>query len=151
RLRLGRARHGGREERRGPARRSDRAEAAGVRVLRPPRRSADEPGARPRPSCPRSRGSCRRRRLPRLQAPRREGCRPPVTADRDVRALRYIQSRIGFIQRDLRQDPSALSEEGRTAGQSILWALMTLADSTTKLSDELKQRHPDIDWVAIRG
>ena len=74
-----------------------------------------------------------------------------MTGDRDVRALRYIQSRIGFIERDPRQDPLALSEEGRTAGQSILWALMTLADSTTKLSDSLKTRHPEIDWVAIRG
>jgi uncharacterized protein with HEPN domain len=45
----------------------------------------------------------------------------------------------------------ALNEEGRLAGEAILWNLMTLTDSTARLSDELKKRHPEIHWEQVRG
>jgi len=51
----------------------------------------------------------------------------------------------------LREDPLALSEPSRLAGEAILWNLMALTDLTTRLSDELKRRHPEIHWDAVRG
>jgi uncharacterized protein with HEPN domain len=51
----------------------------------------------------------------------------------------------------LREDPIALSEPGRLAGEAILWNLMALTDSTTRLSDELKRRHPEIQWDQVHG
>jgi hypothetical protein len=57
-----------------------------------------------------------------------------------------MRERIGHINRALLEDPSALREEGRLAGEAILWNLMALTDSTARLSDELKKRHPEIQW-----
>jgi uncharacterized protein with HEPN domain len=74
-----------------------------------------------------------------------------VKDEREQRALLYIKRSIAHIERDLAEDPLALSEEGTRAGRAILWSLMTLADATTKLSEDLQQRHPEIDWHAIRG
>lgn len=51
----------------------------------------------------------------------------------------------------MREDPLALREPGRLAGEAILWNLMALTDSTTRLSDELKRRHPKIQWDQVRG
>lgn len=65
--------------------------------------------------------------------------------------LRYIRERIHRIERALRDDPSALREDGRLAGEAILWNLMTLTDSAARLSDELKKRHPEIQWEQVRG
>jgi len=33
----------------------------------------------------------------------------------------------------------------------LLWRLQTMAESATNLSDDVKRRHPDIDWRGIRG
>jgi len=65
--------------------------------------------------------------------------------------LAYIRERIKHIHRALLEDPSALREEGRLAGEAILWNLMALTDSTARLSDELKKRHPEIQWEQVRG
>lgn len=51
----------------------------------------------------------------------------------------------------MRQDPLALSDEGRLAAHAILWNLTTLADAAGRLSDELKKRHPEIPWDQVRG
>lgn len=65
--------------------------------------------------------------------------------------LGYMRERIEHIHRALLEDPLALKEEGRLAGEAILWNLMALTDSTARLSDELKKRHPDIQWDQVRG
>ncbi len=44
-----------------------------------------------------------------------------------------------------------MREEGRLAGEAILWNLMALTDATARLSDELKKRHPEIQWEQVRG
>lgn len=44
-----------------------------------------------------------------------------------------------------------MTAEGRLAGHAILWNLTTLADATTRLSDELKKRNPEIPWEQVRG
>jgi uncharacterized protein with HEPN domain len=51
----------------------------------------------------------------------------------------------------LREDPLALKEPGRLAGDALLWNLMALTDSTIRLSNDLKQRHPEIQWEQVRG
>jgi uncharacterized protein with HEPN domain len=73
-----------------------------------------------------------------------------VSDERETRALTYIQECISLIERDLHSDPQALDDIGRAATRSVMWSLFTLADATTKLSDELKARHPEIDWPAVR-
>jgi uncharacterized protein with HEPN domain len=65
--------------------------------------------------------------------------------------LAYMRERIEHIHRALLEDPSALKEEGRLAGEAIPWHLMALTDSTARLSDELKRRHPEIEWEQVRG
>jgi uncharacterized protein with HEPN domain len=65
--------------------------------------------------------------------------------------LGYIRERIERIDKAMIEDPRALSDEGRLAGEAILWNLMALADATTRLSDELKKRHPEINWDQVRG
>jgi len=62
-----------------------------------------------------------------------------------------MRERIEHIHRALREDPLALKEEGRTAGEAILWNLMALTDSSARLSDVLKKRHPEIQWEQVRG
>lgn len=34
---------------------------------------------------------------------------------------------------------------------AVLYRLQTLAESTQRLSDSIKEGHPEIDWEAIRG
>ncbi|MGH7866178.1 MAG: HepT-like ribonuclease domain-containing protein [Candidatus Dormibacteraceae bacterium] len=47
---------------------------------------------------------------------------------------------------------AAVTERISPAGKSILWDLMTLADSaSSKLSSELQSRHPEVEWTAIKG
>ena len=62
-----------------------------------------------------------------------------------------MRDRIERIHRALLEDPSALSEEGRLISDAILWNLMALTDSAARLSDELKKRHPEIQWEQVRG
>jgi len=64
--------------------------------------------------------------------------------------LAYMRERIEHIHRALLEDPLALNEEARLAGEAILWNLMALTDSTGRLSDELKKRHPDIQCDQVR-
>jgi uncharacterized protein with HEPN domain len=74
-----------------------------------------------------------------------------VSDDRESRALAYIRECISFIERDVRADPQALDDIGRATTRSVMWSLFTMADATTKLSDELKARHPEIDRASIGG
>lgn len=34
---------------------------------------------------------------------------------------------------------------------ALLWRLQTMAESAVQLSEEIKVRHPNIDWRGIRG
>ena len=33
----------------------------------------------------------------------------------------------------------------------MLWRLQTMAESATHLSDDVRGRHPEVDWRGIRG
>ncbi|MBI5669604.1 MAG: DUF86 domain-containing protein [Chloroflexi bacterium] len=39
----------------------------------------------------------------------------------------------------------------RKTQAAVLYRLQTLAESTQRLSENLKARHPEVDWVSIRG
>ena len=69
--------------------------------------------------------------------------------DRESRALRYIQG-IALIEQDVASDARALADIRRASARSIMWSLLTLSDATTKLSDELKQRHPEVPRRKVR-
>jgi len=74
-----------------------------------------------------------------------------VSAERDQRALEYIRECIDLIEWDVRSDSKAFTDIKRSAARSIMWSLMTLADETTKLSDELQDRNSKVPWKKIRG
>jgi uncharacterized protein with HEPN domain len=74
-----------------------------------------------------------------------------VTAEREERALAYIRDCIALIERDIRTDPQALSDRQRASARAILWSLYTLADASGKLSEEPKERHPEVVWPKLRG
>ena len=74
-----------------------------------------------------------------------------MSVERDQRWLEYIRECISLIQRDVRSDPEAFADITRASMRSIMWSLLTLSDATTKLSDELKARHPEVPWAKVRG
>ena len=74
-----------------------------------------------------------------------------MSDERESRATAYIRESISFIERDVHSDPQALDDIGRATTRCIMWSLFTMPDGTTKLSDELEARHPEIEWPAIRG
>ena len=71
--------------------------------------------------------------------------------DREVRALAHISECIALIERDFRGDAQALTSLQRVTARSIMWSLFMLCDATTKLSDALKERHPEVPWAKVRG
>jgi uncharacterized protein with HEPN domain len=69
---------------------------------------------------------------------------------RDRVHLLYIQRNIANIQRlvgDGKED--FLADEDKQA--AILYYLQTLSESTTRLSEELREAQPHIAWQQIRG
>jgi uncharacterized protein with HEPN domain len=73
-----------------------------------------------------------------------------VTSDRDRRYLRYIRDAIALIQTRTRKGHDAFVGDVDTQ-DAVLWRLETLAEATGKLSQALKERHPQIRWRAIYG
>ena len=76
-------------------------------------------------------------------------CSAALSEERDRRTLAYVRERIECIQAVSREDPLALKEAVRIGGEAILWNLMALTDSTGRLSDELRRRHPEIHRMNV--
>ena len=74
-----------------------------------------------------------------------------MSDEREERALAYIVGAIEQIAKDVQTDPRALIEPERMSARSVLWLLLTLSDSTTKLSGDLRDRHPEVPWAKVRG
>ena len=73
-----------------------------------------------------------------------------MTTDRDRRHLNYIRDSIALIQlRTARGRDELLHDIDMQ--DAVLWRLETLAEATGKLSTDLKLRHPEIRWEAVRG
>lgn len=70
--------------------------------------------------------------------------------NRDKIHLLYIQANIGKIKRLVQRGKADfLANEDKQA--AILYYLQTLSESTTRLSDELRDSQPQIEWQKIRG
>ena len=64
--------------------------------------------------------------------------------------LIHIQESIRRIEEYTTGGRYAFSRDTRTQ-DAVLRNLQTLAESTRRVSDALKQHHPEIDWRAIAG
>lgn len=74
-----------------------------------------------------------------------------MNAERDIRYLTYIKKSIELIELRTFGIEFAAFERDIDRQDAILWRLETLAEATGRLSDEVKQRHPEVRWRAIYG
>src|SRR5262249_26772407 len=102
-------------------------------------------------------------RAARPAGPRRE-CRRPVgplrrtrqgrgdnaLTDRDVDHLRYLLESIELLEEWRRRGKEAFQEDPLLQA-GAMYRMHTLAQSASMLSDEIKHRHPDVNWRGIRG
>jgi uncharacterized protein with HEPN domain len=66
----------------------------------------------------------------------------------DARFLTYIQSSIERVERwTVGGREAVLADE--VLFEAVLHRLETLADAVSRLSDALKQRHPEIPWRSV--
>jgi len=74
-----------------------------------------------------------------------------VTRERERQYLHYIDESIRLIEKYVAEGKeSFLTEPMRQ--DAIVWRLQAIADATRHhLSDELKQRHPELTWRAVYG
>ena len=73
-----------------------------------------------------------------------------MISDRDRRYLRYIVYAIALIQRRTSAGYAAFLADV-DCQDAVLWRLETLAEAAMRLSQEIKDRHPEIPWRAIWG
>ncbi|MEM6327567.1 MAG: DUF86 domain-containing protein, partial [Bacteroidota bacterium] len=64
--------------------------------------------------------------------------------------LDHILNRIERIERYVENDRDLFLNDEKTQ-DAVLRSLQTLAESTQRLSDEIKQSYPGTDWRAISG
>jgi uncharacterized protein with HEPN domain len=74
-----------------------------------------------------------------------------VTEDKDERRLRAIRSDIERIQRTLKAHGDDAFLEDADVQDAIIMRLYRISDLTSRLSDALRGRHPEINWREIRG
>ena len=70
--------------------------------------------------------------------------------EREYRYLTYIREAITLIEARTRGGRQAFMQNV-DAQDAVLWRLETLAEASGKLSQALKDRHPEIRWRAIYG
>jgi uncharacterized protein with HEPN domain len=73
-----------------------------------------------------------------------------VNDERDRRHLEYIREAIELIQVRTRAGRQPFLEDVDIQ-DAVLWRLTTVAEASGKLSQALKERHPEIRWRAIYG
>ncbi|MBI4872024.1 MAG: DUF86 domain-containing protein [Candidatus Riflebacteria bacterium] len=62
--------------------------------------------------------------------------------------LDHILEAIGWIEEDTRSGKDVFLHS-RLVRDAVLRSLQTLAESTQRLPDGMKERHPEIDWSGI--
>jgi uncharacterized protein with HEPN domain len=70
--------------------------------------------------------------------------------ERERERLRYIEQSIARIEQYTRGSRDRFLDEA-IVQDAVLRRLETLADATSKLTDALKARHPDIPWREVYG
>ena len=73
-----------------------------------------------------------------------------MSDDQDRRHLAYIRRAISLIQGRTREGREAFLRDVDVQ-DAVLWRLETMAEASGKLSQPLKDRHPEIRWRAIYG
>ncbi len=73
-----------------------------------------------------------------------------MSGAQDRRHLLYIAEAIALVERRTRAGREAFLRDVDLQ-DAVLWRLQTLADAAGKLSQELKDRHPEINWRAMYG
>jgi uncharacterized protein with HEPN domain len=72
-------------------------------------------------------------------------------SDRDRRHIEYIVECIDKIHEYCPNDRNAFLADSRTQ-DAVIWRLQALADAShARLSDEIRDRHPEINWRAVYG
>ncbi|MDQ2741626.1 MAG: DUF86 domain-containing protein [Chloroflexota bacterium] len=70
--------------------------------------------------------------------------------ERERERLRYIEESITLVEQYTQGSEQAFFREP-IIQDAVLRRLETMADATNKLSDALKDRHPEIPWRRIYG
>ena len=70
--------------------------------------------------------------------------------DREQERLRYIRDNIARIEQYTRGSRVVFQQEA-VVQDAVLRRLETLADASSKLSDALKRRHPEVQWREVYG
>jgi uncharacterized protein with HEPN domain len=73
-----------------------------------------------------------------------------VTDARDLQSLGDIRERCLAIGRATRGNPASIQDDEVVAA-AVLYHLHVIGEATTRLSDEFKERHPEIGWSGWRG
>lgn len=73
-----------------------------------------------------------------------------MNVDPDRRYLTYISDAIVLIEARTKEGREAFLQDIDTQ-DAVLWRLQTLAEATGKLSQAVKDRHPEIRWRAVYG
>ena len=73
-----------------------------------------------------------------------------MSSSRDLLYLTHIVETVELV-RSSGADSAALLDEDATLRDATLYRLQTLSESASLLSNALKERHPEIPWVAISG
>ena len=73
-----------------------------------------------------------------------------MSSDRDRRHLAYVRDAIALIEARTRGGREAFLQDVDIQ-DAVLWRLETLAEAAGKLSQVMKDRHPQIRWRAIYG
>ena len=73
-----------------------------------------------------------------------------MTSERDQSYVGHIVDSIDLVLRYVAGDPAALSREGAIR-DAVVWRLETIGEAAGHLSDDLRSRHPEIPWAAIRA
>jgi uncharacterized protein with HEPN domain len=74
-----------------------------------------------------------------------------VNESRDQRHLRYIRASIQLIEDYTRDGGKEAFLTEPLIRDAVLRRLETLAEAAGKLSDAVKERHPEIPWRAVVG
>lgn len=73
-----------------------------------------------------------------------------MATERDIQRLNYIRDSIERVETYTRNDRGRLLHDDLVQ-DAVLRRLETLADATSKLPGEMRERHPEVDWYKVRG
>jgi uncharacterized protein with HEPN domain len=70
--------------------------------------------------------------------------------DRDADHLCYIAESVDLLDQWRRRGREAFRED-QLLQAGVLYRMQTMAESASRLSDDVKGRHTGIDWTGLRG